>query len=170
MWWIIQAIQMQAGAARSKVGFGHPRNRLIGSMSTWAASGIWVIWMATERNTFPCRGCGKPFLEDGPRKAHESSCPQAPDPEDRQEAEPDAEPAREPEVQPTPEAPADPRPEPQGKPTEEPHQQPHIEEDAGCSCCGADPGSLSINGMCYGCELAGCDPDSLGCDHLPGGG
>jgi len=132
--------------------------------------------MATQ-NTFPCRGCGKPYLEASARNIHESSCPLADDPEDQQEPEADADageaedpPAREPEVQESPAAPVDPHPEPPGEPTEEPDPQPHIAAESACGCCGADPGSLSRNGMCYGCELAGCDPDSLGCDHLPGGG
>lgn len=127
-----------------------------------------------ERNTWPCRGCGKPHLEEVARNIHEANCPQLdepPEPEEPEEAEPDsmedqdqwntqpqeAEPDVEPSVQ------ADP------KPPEPPEPRVEPEEPAGCRCCGADVGNTTRKGLCFGCDLAGCSPEGTRCKHRTGG-
>lgn len=128
-----------------------------------------------ERNTYPCRGCGKPHLEKAARNRHEGSCPQVDqdldqEPEDQepepvedqdhyQETPPDPEPEITdiPDIEPREQV--DPVPEPQGEPLED--------RDAGCQCCGAEV-NTTRKGFCYGCDLAGCSIEARTCKHRSG--
>lgn len=118
------------------------------------------------QNTWPCRGCGKPFIEENARKQHEYRCPPATpeeyDTTDTEEAESeDQDTHREPAPNPQPE-PATPPPVPEDPPEPEGFQQDP------CRCCSADV-DTNRQGLCHGCGLAGCEPDSDGCQHRGGG-
>lgn len=120
-----------------------------------------------QKNTFHCRGCGKPFLESAARKNHENHCglvdaeqaddrtepntTQMEDQDQQRQAAPDARPETASTVQ----------------PDVEPQPPERLDAESGdvCQCCGADVGNTTRSGLCYGCELAGCSPDSNGCSH-----
>jgi hypothetical protein len=124
----------------------------------------------SDRNTWPCRGCGKPFLQRGERDRHEATCPQV---IEEAEADADSETAdmddQDQRLQqaPDPEPEAATLPEPSTAPDSRPVKA--VDFGSGtCGCCGSDVGSTTRQGLCYGCDLAGCSTDTSGCEHHRG--
>jgi len=143
-----------------------------------------------DQNTYPCRGCGKPYLEASARNIHESGCHLVNDDDlddrtsdDSTEEEPEeasddhteehTEEASQETVKDQDqqfETPPEPDPEPDpgashlGEAPEEPDPKPTVSEPGTCQCCGSDVGNITRKGMCWGCDLAGCGKDSQ-CKH-----